>query len=139
MLFQAVDWTSWEHQRLTSLFLQSLFAWLYFESPIKLIATLPVYLRAYFNFCGADWLSLNSNFLFISFSEINHKFTFLLINCNWVPTFKTPCSTSTPRTIGSFFLKVATCFNTQGKTASLPSFLFSFLSYFFNIFCEHIH
>jgi len=39
-----------------------------------------------------------------------------------VPIFKTPDSTSTPKTIGSLFLKTATCFNMQGKTAYLPSF-----------------
>lgn len=44
-----------------------------------------------------------------------------------VPIFNTPNSTSTPNTIGSFFLNVATCFNTHGKTASLP--YFSFLYY----------
>ncbi len=45
-----------------------------------------------------------------------------------VPIFNTPTSTSTPSTMGSLFLKVATCFNTQGKTAYFPSF--DFLSFF---------
>ena len=48
-----------------------------------------------------------------------------------VPTFNTPYSTSTPKTIGSFFLKVVICFNTHGNIASLPSL--SFLSYFISL------
>lgn len=41
-----------------------------------------------------------------------------------VPILRTPASTSTPNTIGSLFLKVATCFRTQGKTAYFPYLYF---------------
>ena len=37
-----------------------------------------------------------------------------------VPILSTPCSTSTPITIGSLFLKVWTCLRIQGKIAYLP-------------------
>lgn len=96
-------------------------------SPPIDIATEPFFFLAYVSFlwlCSMDSTTPNFNCL-SPFNYHKYRFTsFYLYMQIGVPIFRTPYSTSTPRTIGSLFLKVATCFRTHGKTAYFPYFYF---------------
>lgn len=91
-------------------------------SPLILTATLPVSFRASLIYL---WLlSIESTTpIFILFCLSNRQ--------RGVPTLRTPCSTSTPQTMGFLLLKTAMILLMLGNTAPFPSSLFlsSFTSF----------
>ena len=124
MFLQAINWPSW-YQRDQSVFLLEVSSWQDAWISTDWNSHTACILPGFFQFLVIvlNWLDRPQLDVLFTFLFLNRWLsTFSLKTTMGVPTFKTPDSTSTPNTIGSDFLKVATCLRTHGKIASLPYF-----------------